>query len=185
MPRRFRIPEGVLRRFVLSLGILAPLILYGVLRAVPWSRPGILQTEARIVRVTTRLEQAVRFVFTESALEENALVQCTEDKNRLVNELGELRARAVGPLRTLPVQVIARAYGGERENVLLWREDATPFYEGESIGVGKILLARVKEAKGDLAVAQSVTHKESAIPAMIAEKEEVMAVVQGTGGAWL
>lgn len=185
MPRRFRLPEGVLRRFLLTLGIFIPFVLYVGLRSFSVTRPTILQGEARFVRGATRIGQAVRYVFLEESWEEHALMTCTEEKEKLVQEMSTLRYTDVGPVRAFPVQVVARAYQGDEEDVLVWKQEGDPFVVGEGVGVGRILLGMVVEAKNDLAVVQTITHAQSAIPAMVSGKEETVGIAKGTGGAWL
>lgn len=186
MPRRFRLPEGIRRRLILSLGILLPFVLYGAFRAFPATRDVLLRAEARVVRVTTRMREAARYVFLEQEWEENALIACTNERERLLQELGVLRYTNVGPVRTLPIQVVARAYAADDHDVLVWKkEEGELFVLGEGVGVGTVLLGRVIEAENDLAVVRTLTHPESAIPAMIAGKEHIGGIAVGTGGAWL
>lgn len=185
MPRRFRLPEGVVRRFVLAAGMLAPFVLYGGLRAFPFTRAGVLANEARVVRIATRMNEAFRYVFLDASFESNELAFCSAENTRLSEQLAIMIATNVGPVRTLPVQVIARAYGGDEGDVLIWKTDTEPFVNGEGVGAGRILFGVVTEAKNDLAVVRLITHKESAIPAMILGKEATAGVASGTGGAWL
>ncbi len=185
MPRRFRLPEGVLRRFLLTLGIFLPLFLYVGFRALPQTRAYLFGFESRIVRLTTRIVHAFHYVFLNEAIEENELVLCTEEKVHLTEQVAKLFSSNVGPTRTLPVQIVARAYGGDDQSILVWKMDSEPFVIGEGVGVGRILLGVVLEANNDLGVVRMITHPESAIPAMVLGKEATIGIVSGTGGAWL
>ncbi len=185
MPRRFRLPEGVLRRFILAAGIFLPFLLYVTFRILPPTRSYLLGFESRVVRVTTRVTQAFHYVFLSEATEENELALCSEEKAHLAEQVATLLSSDVGPIRTLPVQVVARAYGGDEQNVLVWKTDSEPFVAGEGVGVGKILFGVVLEANNDLAVVRMITHPDSAIPAMVLGKEATVGIVSGTGGAWL
>lgn len=185
MPRRFRLPEGMLRRLLLAAGIFLPVILYIAFRSFPPTRDTFLRSEAWAVRVTTRTAEAYRYVFLQENIERNELALCSQEKTLLAEQVATLLSSDVGPVRTLPVQVVARAYGGEEQNVLVWKMDDEPFVVGEGVGVGKILLGVVVEAKNDLAVVQMITHVESAIPSMVLGKETTVGIASGTGGAWL
>lgn len=185
MPRRFRLPEGMLRRLLLAAGILFPFALYTFLRAVPQTRPSVLAFEAQTARITTRAGEAFRYVFLRKDFEENELTLCQEERRALTEELATLRASNVGPMRILPVQVIARSYAGDDHKVLIWKEEGDPFVVGEGVGTGKILLGIIVEAKNDLAVVRTLTHSESAIPAMVSGKEETVGILSGTTGAWM
>lgn len=185
MPRRFRLPEGVLRRFLLAVGIFLPFLLYIAFRVLPPTRSFLLNVESQVVRVTTRVTQAFRYITFNEDIEQNELALCTEEKAHLAEQVATLLSSDVGPVRTLPVQVVARAYGGDEQHVLIWKTDSEPFASGEGVGVGKILFGVVLEAKNDLAVVRMITHPESAIPAMVLGKEATVGIVSGTGGAWL
>lgn len=185
MPRRIRIPEGFVRRLALAGGMLVPLLGYGVFRQLPSTRDQVLSFESRIVRVTTRVGEAVAYVFQDSEREKSELSVCLEEKNLLANQVQAALYAKVGPERTFPVQVVARAYGGDEGSVLVWNGSGETFVVGEAVGVGSIFLGSVEQAKGDLAVVQLVTHEASEIPAMLAGKEDVVGVLSGTGGAWL
>lgn len=186
MPRKFRLPEGIARRFFLAGGVLFPFAVYMALRALPITREHVLALEARTVRVATRTKQAVQYVFLNKAMEENALWSCREEVKEVAQELAEVRATNAGPVRTFPVGVIARTYAGEEQKLLVWNtQTQDPFMVGEGVGAGKILFGVIVEAKKDLAVVQTTTHKASAIPAMISGKEETIGIAEGTGGAWL
>lgn len=185
MPRRFRLPEGMRRRFLLAVGIFLPFIFYIALRNFPLTRDILLRAEARMVRITTRVGQAFKYVFLHEYFEQNELALCSAEKAQLAEQVAILLLSDVGPVRTLPVQVVARAYGGDEQHVLVWKTDSEPFSSGEGVGVGKILFGVVLEAKNDLAVVRMITHSESAIPAMVLGKEATVGIVSGTGGAWL
>ncbi|MEK9157055.1 MAG: rod shape-determining protein MreC [Patescibacteria group bacterium] len=185
MPRRFRLPEGILRRFLLAAGIFLPFLLYIAFRVLPPTRSFLLHVESQVVRVTTRVTQAFHYVFLNEALEEYELALCAEEKAHLAEQVATFLSSDVGPIRTLSVQVVARAYGGDEQHVLVWKMDGEPFVVGEGVGVGKILFGVVLEANNDLAVVRMITHSESAIPAMVLGKEATVGIVSGTGGAWL
>jgi len=185
MPRRFRLPEGVLRRFLLATGIFFPFLLYIAFRFFPPTRLYLFNFESRVVRVTTRIAQSFRYIFLDEVIEEHELALCTEEKAHLAEQVATLLSSDVGPIRTLPVQVVARAYGGDEQAVLVWKMDSEPFVVSEGVGVGKILFGVVLEANNDLAVVRMITHPDSAIPAMVLGKEMTVGIVSGTGGAWL
>lgn len=185
MPRRFRLPEGILRRLFLAAGILLPFALYTLFRAIPITRASILSGETHVVRSTTRALQAFRYVVLGEEIEGDKLMLCEEERRFLTEEIATLRASELGPVRTLPVQVLARSYAGDDQKVLVWKEGGDPFARGEGVGAGKILLGMVVEAKNDLAVVQLLTHGESAIPVMVSGKEETVGILSGTGGAWM
>lgn len=185
MPRRFRLPEGTVRRLVLAAGILFPFVAYLGLRALPATRPMMMRTEARILRTTTRLAQAFRYVVLEETFEANELAACQAQNTTLIQDLAVLRASDVGPVRTLPIEVVSRTYGGDTHRVLLWKAEGDPFLVGEGVGAGKILYGLIVEAKSDLAVVETITSEKSAIPAMILGKEATVGIARGTGGAWL
>lgn len=185
MPRRFRLPEGMLRRLLLAAGIFLPFILYYSFRSLPLTRDVFLRTESWALRVTTRVAVAFHYVFLHEQIEQNELVLCTQEKAYLAEQVAMLLSTDVGPIRTLPVQVVARAYGGDEQSVLVWKMDDEPFVVGESVGVGRILLGVVVEAKNDLAVVRMITHAESALPGMVLGREATVGIVSGTDGAWL
>lgn len=185
MPRRFRLPEGMLRRFLLAAGIFLPVMLYLAFRSFPPTREVLIRTEAWAVRITTRIAVAYDYIFLHENIERRELALCSEEKALLAEQVATLLSSDIGPVRTLPVQVVARAYGGEEQHVLVWKMDDEPFVVGEGVGVGKILLGVVIEVKNDLAVVQMITHVESAIPGMVLGKETTVGIVSGTGGAWL
>lgn len=185
MPRRFRLPEGMLRRLLLATGIFVPFLCYLILRTIPFTRTAVLSGESRIVRFATRTGEAFRYVVFDDALASNELLFCTEEKNHLAENLASVLLADVGPVRTLPVQVIARAYRGEAEQMLIWRRESESFFIGQGVGVGRILFGVIIEAKNDLAIVRSTTHKQSALPAMILGKEETVGIAAGTGGAWI
>ncbi len=185
MPRRFRIPEGLGRRLLLASGIILPLVLYTALRAIPVTRGWLLSNEARVVRITTRIGDAFRYVVLNKAFEENELLVCTQEKEMLAAQVSTLLYTDAGPVRNLPVQVVARAYGGDGQHVLVWNASSEPFVVGEAVGTGRILLGTVIEAKNDLAVVQLVTHEASALPAMVSNKEATIGIASGTGGSWM
>lgn len=185
MPRRFRLPEGMLRRLLLAAGILFPFILYASARAIPQTRPRILGLEAQIARITTRGAEAFHYIFLNKEFEENELVLCKEERRAFTEEIATLRASDVGPVRMLPIQVIARSYAGDDQKVLVWKEEGDPFVVGEGVGTGKILLGIIAEAKNDLAVVEMLTHSESAIPGMVSGKENTVGILSGTGGSWM
>lgn len=161
------------------------MLFYIALRSFPPTRDTFLRSEAWAVRVTTRIAGAYKYVFLPEAIEQSELSLCREEKALLAEQVATLLSSDVGPIRTLPVQVVARAYGGDEQDVLVWKMDDEPFVIGEGVGVGKILLGVVVEAKNDLAVVQMITHVESAIPGMVLGKETTVGIVSGTGGAWL
>jgi cell shape-determining protein MreC len=185
MPRRLRFPEGAPRRFLLALGIVLPFVLYAGARTLPFTRQRIMKEEARLVRITSRAGEAFRYVLFDEALEENELNMYRQQVAALTEELATLRSTDVGPVRTLPVQVLARAYRGDRGEVLVWKAEGDPFVMGEGVGAGKILFGMIIEVKNDLAVVQTITHEKSAIPAMISGKETTIGIAMGTGGAWI
>lgn len=185
MPRRFRLPEGMLRRLLFATGIFLPFVLYVLFRVLPPTRDVILRAESWAVRVTTRTSEAFRYVFLHEHMEQNMLAVCVSEKAHLAEQVATLASSDVGPVRTLPVQVIARAYGGDEQQVLVWKMDSEPFVVGEGVGAGKILLGVVIEENSDLAVVRLLTHPESALPGMVLGKEATMGIVSGTGGSWL
>lgn len=185
MPRRFRLPEGMLRRLLLALGILLPFVVYITLRTVPFTRSRVLSFEAHTARLATRASEALRYVFLNEHFEANELVLCKEERLALMQELARLSERDVGPARILPVEVLARSYGGDEGRVLVWKQEGDPFVVGEGVGIGNVLLGMIWEAKNDLAVVQVLTHQESVIPAMISGAEETVGILSGTGGAWM
>jgi rod shape-determining protein MreC len=185
MPRRFRLPEGAVRRLMLGAGVLLPLLCYVGLRTLPPTRSFMLANESAVVRGTTRLTQAFRYVFFREELEQDELGICKEENAELAEEIALLRASNVGPMRTLPIEVVARAYSGDTHKVLVWKQGGDPLVIGEGVGAGKILYGLVTEVKTDLAVVETVTSEKSAIPGMISGKETTVGIVEGTGGAWL
>lgn len=185
MPRRFRLPEGAVRRLMLGAGVLLPFLLYMGLRTFSLTRSFMLANESSVVRGTTRFTQAIRYVFFDEKLEQDALGMCKEERAELAEEVALLRASDVGPVRTLPVEVIARTYNGDSHKVLVWKQEDDPFVVGEGVGAGKILYGIITEAKIDLAVVETITSEKSAIPAMISGKEATVGIAEGTGGAWL